>query len=77
MTRRGSAGPAIVRALAWHSLRSAFGIGRGAKAKIFPVAALHADLPACSGQRGGRCHESRQPAASQLRQLHPACCGRS
>ena len=27
----------IVRALYWHSLRSAFGIGRGAKAKIFPV----------------------------------------
>lgn len=29
--------PAIVRALVWHSLRSAFGIGRGAKAKIFPA----------------------------------------
>ena len=29
--------PAIVRALMWHSLRSAFGIGRGAKAKIFPA----------------------------------------
>jgi len=28
---------AIVRALTWHSLRSAFGIGRGAKAKIFPA----------------------------------------
>lgn len=28
---------AIVRALCWHSLRSAFGIGRGAKAKIVPV----------------------------------------
>lgn len=27
----------IVRALIWHSLRSAFGIGRGAKAKIFPA----------------------------------------
>jgi ABC-2 type transport system permease protein len=27
----------IVRALTWYSLRSAFGIGRGAKAKIFPV----------------------------------------
>ncbi|HEV2377831.1 MAG TPA: ABC transporter permease [Streptosporangiaceae bacterium] len=27
---------AIVRALYWHSLRSAFGIGRGAKAKIVP-----------------------------------------
>jgi ABC-2 type transport system permease protein len=30
----------IVRALTWHSLRSAFGIGRGAKAKIFPVLLL-------------------------------------
>ena len=27
----------IVRALCWHSLRSAFGIGRGIKAKIVPV----------------------------------------
>jgi ABC-2 type transport system permease protein len=27
----------IVRALFWHSLRSAFGLGRGAKAKIVPV----------------------------------------
>jgi ABC-2 type transport system permease protein len=27
----------IARALAWHSLRSAFGIGRGVKAKIVPV----------------------------------------
>ncbi len=27
----------IVRALTWHSFRSAFGIGRGAKAKVFPV----------------------------------------
>jgi ABC-2 type transport system permease protein len=27
----------IIRALYWHSLRSAFGIGRGAKAKIIPV----------------------------------------
>jgi ABC-2 type transport system permease protein len=27
----------IVRALIWHSFRAAFGIGRGAKAKIFPI----------------------------------------
>jgi ABC-2 type transport system permease protein len=27
----------IVRALAWHSFRSAFGIGRGPKAKIVPI----------------------------------------
>ncbi|HEY2287680.1 MAG TPA: ABC transporter permease [Streptosporangiaceae bacterium] len=30
--------PAIVRALAWHSLRAAFGLRRGTKAKIIPVA---------------------------------------
>jgi ABC-2 type transport system permease protein len=28
---------AIIRALYWHSLRSAFGLGRGAKAKIVPI----------------------------------------
>ncbi len=33
--RLGRAG--IIRALYWHSLRSAFGIGRGAKAKIVPI----------------------------------------
>ena len=36
--RLGRAG--IVRALGWHSLRSAFGVGRGAKAKIIPVIAF-------------------------------------
>jgi ABC-2 type transport system permease protein len=30
----------IVRALAWHSFRSAFGIGRGVKGKIIPVLAV-------------------------------------
>jgi ABC-2 type transport system permease protein len=30
----------IISALCWHSLRSAFGIGRGAKAKIVPVVAF-------------------------------------
>jgi ABC-2 type transport system permease protein len=29
--------PRIVAALSWHSFRSAFGLGRGAKAKIVPV----------------------------------------
>ena len=33
--RLGRAG--IIRALYWHSLRSAFGIGRGAKAKVLPI----------------------------------------
>lgn len=32
--------PQIIRALVWHSFRSAFGFGRGAKAKILPVIAL-------------------------------------
>ena len=30
----------IARALCWHSMRSAFGIGRGAKAKIVPLGAF-------------------------------------
>jgi ABC-2 type transport system permease protein len=30
----------IIRALYWHSLRSAYGLGRGAKAKIVPVIAF-------------------------------------
>lgn len=30
----------IVRALTWHSFRSAFGIGRGVKAKIIPILAF-------------------------------------
>src|SRR5262245_17542773 len=33
--RLGRAG--IIRALCWHSLRSAFGIGRGVKPKIVPI----------------------------------------
>ncbi|HEU5416098.1 MAG TPA: hypothetical protein VFV41_00300 [Streptosporangiaceae bacterium] len=37
-TRLGRA--AILRALTWYSLRSAFGLGRGIKAKIVPVLAL-------------------------------------
>jgi ABC-2 type transport system permease protein len=48
----------IVRALCWHSFRSAFGIGRGAKAKIVPIIAFAAMcLPAVintiSVARGG------------------------
>ena len=34
----------MVRALAWHSFRSAFGFGRGAKAKIIPAIAFVALL---------------------------------
>jgi ABC-2 type transport system permease protein len=49
---------AIVRALCWHSLRSAFGLGRGAKAKIVPVITfalmcLPAAVNAVSVARGG------------------------
>ena len=50
---------AIIRALGWHSLRSAFGIGRGAKAKIIPVIAfslmcLPAVVNAVAVARGGK-----------------------
>jgi ABC-2 type transport system permease protein len=49
---------AIIRALYWHSLRSAFGIGRGARAKIVPVLAfvimcLPAVVNAVSAAHGG------------------------
>ena len=48
----------IVLALFWHSLRSSFGIGRGAKAKILPVIAfagicLPAAVNAVAVARGG------------------------
>ena len=48
----------IARALCWHSLRSAFGIGRGARAKIVPVIAftamcLPAIVNAVAVARGG------------------------
>jgi ABC-2 type transport system permease protein len=51
--------PQIVRALCWHSFRSAFGIGRGAKAKIVPVIVVIAMcLPAVANAiavaRGGQ-----------------------
>jgi len=49
---------AIIRALYWHSLRSAFGIGRGVRAKIVPVLTfaimcLPAVANAISAARGG------------------------
>ena len=49
---------AIIRALCWHSLRSAYGIGRGAKAKIVPILTfaimcLPAVVNAVSAARGG------------------------
>jgi len=50
--------PAIIRALYWHSLRSAFGIGRGVRAKIVPILTfilmcLPAVANAISAARGG------------------------
>jgi ABC-2 type transport system permease protein len=49
----------VIRALYWHSLRSSFGIGRGAKAKIIPIIAfiiicLPAIVSAISIDRGGQ-----------------------
>ena len=49
---------AIIRALIWHSLRSAFGIGRGVKAKIVPILTfvimcLPAVVNAVAAARGG------------------------
>ncbi len=49
---------AIIRALYWHSLRSAYGIGRGAKAKIVPnltfaIMCLPAVVNAVAAARGG------------------------
>jgi len=49
---------AIIRALYWHSLRSAFGIGRGVRAKIVPILTfvlmcLPAVANAISAARGG------------------------
>jgi len=49
---------AIVRSLYWHSLRSAFGIGRGAKAKVVPlltfgIMCLPAVVNAIGAARGG------------------------
>src|SRR5215472_15433696 len=54
--RLGRAG--IIRALCWHSLRSAFGIGRGVKAKIVPILTfvimcLPAVVNAVAAARGG------------------------
>ena len=54
--RLGRAG--IIRALGWHSLRSAFGIGRGVRAKIVPILTLvimclPAVVNAVAAARGG------------------------
>jgi ABC-2 type transport system permease protein len=64
----------IVRALAWHSFRAAFGLGRGAKAKIVPLVALVAlCLPAVVNafamSRGNPCvvdYDTYTPALRDL-----------
>ena len=53
---------AIIRALYWHSLRSAFGIGRGAKAKIVPILAfILMCLPAIVNAVAVAQHPGQQP----------------
>jgi ABC-2 type transport system permease protein len=53
---------AIIRALYWHSLRSAFGIGRGAKAKIVPILAfILMCLPAIVNAVAMAQHPGQQP----------------
>ena len=76
-TGRGSAAPQIALALCWHSLRSAFGIGRGAKAKIVPVIAfvimcVPAVVNAVVDRARPVAHQGRQ-----LRHLRRARCGSS
>jgi ABC-2 type transport system permease protein len=76
---RGYDGPrlgrrSIVTALAWHSFRSAFGFGRGAKAKILPVIAivvlcLPAVVNAYAMSQGGARHIEYDTYISQLRVL--------
>ena len=53
----------IVRALIWHSFRAAFGIGRGAKAKIFPILLFTLMcLPAAVNAIGLALNPGSQPA---------------
>jgi ABC-2 type transport system permease protein len=55
----------IVRALIWHSFRAAFGIGRGAKAKIFPILLfVLMCLPAAVNAIGLALNPGSQPAVS-------------
>jgi ABC-2 type transport system permease protein len=54
--------PGIVAALTWHSLRAAFGLGRGAKAKIFPALLfVLMCLPAVVNAVGLAIHPGSQP----------------
>ena len=62
---------AIIRALGWHSLRSAFGIGRGDQGQDHPGHRVRAHVPARGGQRhlagharrpGGQVRHLRVPA---------------
>ncbi len=56
---------AIVRALIWHSFRAAFGIGRGAKAKVFPILLFTLMcLPAAVNAIGLALNPGSQPAVT-------------
>ena len=62
-TRLGRA--QIVRALTWHSFRAAFGIGRGGKAKIFPILLFTIMcLPAAVNAIGLALNPTSQPLVS-------------
>jgi ABC-2 type transport system permease protein len=57
--------PGIVAALTWHSFRAAFGLGRGAKAKIFPALLfVLICLPALVNAVGLAIHPGSQPVVS-------------
>lgn len=57
--------PGIVAALTWHSFRGAFGLGRGAKAKIFPALLfVLMCLPAVVNAVGLAIHPGSQPVVS-------------
>lgn len=55
----------IVRALIWHSFRAAFGIGRGGKAKVFPILLfVLMCLPAAVNAIGLALNPGSQPAVT-------------
>lgn len=63
---------AIIRALYWHSLRSAFGIGRGAKAKIVPIVVfVLMCLPAIVNAIAMAQHPGQQPVVDYDTYTYP------
>ena len=59
----------IVRALTWHSFRSAFGFGRGVKAKVVPILAI---IAICLPSLVNAFAVARGNAAVRLRRVFPA-----